>query len=244
MREFMQNAKDNLSFLLVSLLIVAVTIGVTFLVEKLIKVQKDPRNRTRKIALIGVFSAISGVLMLLEVPLPFAPPFYKLDFSELPVLICAFAYGPAAGAVAEFLKILLKLLLKGTTTAFVGDLANFIVGMSLILPASILYHIRKTRKTALLGMGCGTLVMTVFGSLFNAVYLIPTFARMFGMPLEAIIGMGSAINPRITDLTGFILFCVVPFNLLKGLLVSLLTFLLYKRLSPMIHKAQNAGGES
>lgn len=244
MREFMQNAKDNLSFLLVSLLIVAVTIGVTFLVEKLIKVQKDPRNRTRKIALIGVFSAISGVLMLLEVPLPFAPPFYKLDFSELPVLICAFAYGPAAGAVAEFLKILLKLLLKGTTTAFVGDLANFIVGMSLILPASILYHIRKTRKTALLGMGCGTLVMTVFGSLFNAVYLIPTFARMFGMPLEAIIGMGSAINPRITDLTGFILFCVVPFNLLKGLLVSLLTFLLYKRLSSMIHKAQNAGGES
>ncbi|MBP5383736.1 MAG: ECF transporter S component [Lachnospiraceae bacterium] len=240
MSELFQNAKDNLSFLLVSALIVAGAIILAKVVEKLIGFKADTRIRVRRIAFIGIFSAIATVLMLLEIPLPFlAPPFYKIDFSELPVLICAFAYGPVAGMITEFLKVLLKLLFKGTTTAFVGDLANFVIGIMLILPASIIYHIKKTRKNALIGLGAGVALMTVFGTVFNAVYLLPTFAELYGMPLDAIIGMGAEINANITDVTTFVCFCVAPFNLLKGLAVSVLTFFLYKPLSPMIHKVHD-----
>ena len=131
---------------------------------------------------------------------------------------------------------MVKLLLKGTTTAFVGDFANFFVGCALVLPASIIYHTRPGRKTALMGMALGTLVMTIFGSFFNAIYLLPKFASLYGMPLEAIIGMGTAVNASITDVKTLVLFAVVPFNLLKGIVVSLLTFLLYKRISPILHK--------
>ena len=238
MKELMKTMEENMEFLLISLAIVAAAIILAKIVEKVIGFKNDERNRTRRITFIGIFSAIAGVLMFLEFPLPFAPPFYKLDFSELPVLICAFAYGPMAGVIAEFLKVVLKLLFKGTTTAFVGDLANFVVGLMMILPASIIYHIKKTRKTALIGMGAGIVLMTVFGTVFNAVYLLPTFAELYGMPLDAIIAMGSEINAGIHDVTTFVCFCVAPFNLVKGLLVSVFTYLLYKRLSPFIHKIQ------
>lgn len=167
--------------------------------------------------------------MCLELPLFFAPDFYKLDFSELPVLITAFYFGPVAGVVTEFLKVVIKLLLKGTSTAFVGDFANFVVGCSFILPAAIVYHIRKSRRTAIVGMAVGTVILTIFGSLFNAVYLLPTFSKLFGMPLEAIVGMSQAVNPAITNVQTLVLMAVVPFNLLKGILVSVITYLLYKR---------------
>ena len=173
--------------------------------------------------------------MYLEIPLWFAPSFYELDFSEIPVLICAFAYGPVAGVIAELCKVFVKLFLKGTSTAFVGDLANYVIGCSLILPASIIYHVKKTRNAALIGMGVGTVVMAVFGSAFNAFYLIPTYVVLFGMPLDAIIGMGTAVNPNIKDVWTLVLFAVVPFNLLKGVTDSAITFLLYKKLSPIIH---------
>ena len=152
------------------------------------------------------------------------------------MLICTFYLGPVAGVAAELLKVLLKLLLKGTSTAFVGDFANFAVGCSFVLPASMVYHARPGKRTALLGMGVGTAVMTVFGSAFNAVYLLPKFAALYGMPMEAIIGMGTKINPSITSVTTLVLFAVVPFNLLKGVIDSLLTFLLYKRISPILHR--------
>ena len=137
---------------------------------------------------------------------------------------------------AELVKVLVKLLLKGTTTAFVGDFANFAVGCSFVLPASLVYHARPGRKSALIGLVVGTLCMTVFGSAFNAVYLLPKFAALYGMPMEAIIGMGTKVNAHITSVSTLVLFAVVPFNLLKGALVSLLTFLLYKRISPLLHK--------
>ena len=174
--------------------------------------------------------------MLVELPLFFAPGFYKLDISELPVLICTFYLGPVAGVVAELVKVLVKLIIKGTTTAYVGDFANFFVGCSFVLPASVIYHAKPGKKSALTGMIVGTLVMTVFGSAFNAIYLLPKFAEMFGMPLDAIIGMGTAVNSAINSVSTLVLFAVVPFNLLKGIVVSALTFLLYKRISPILHR--------
>ena len=181
-----------------------------------------------------MLSAISTVLMLFEIPLPFAPEFYKLDFSELPILIGSFAIGPVAGVLIELCKILLKLVIKGTTTAFVGDFANFIIGCSLVVPAAIIYHKFKTKRSALVSLITGSLIMTVFGSLFNAFYLLPAFANLYGMPLETIVGIAQEINGSIDSVATLVLFAVVPFNLLKGALLTILTMLLYKHISPVI----------
>ena len=189
-------------------------------------------SKARRVSIIGICSALAAVLHMLDFPLLFlAPEFYKLDFSELPVMLCGIYLGPAAAVACEGLKILLKLLLKGTSTAFVGDFANFAVGCSLVLPAIIVYHIHKSRKSAIVGLVIGTAVLTVFGSAFNAIYLLPKFSQLYGLPLETIIGMGSKINPAIENLTTFVLLAVAPLNLIKGAMISVLTLLLYKRVA-------------
>ena len=237
MNKFITNIVENLTFVLEFVGIVAAVVLVAVIAEKLIAKRNGDKGRiltARKTAMIGMFSAIAGVLMTIEFPVPFAPPFYGIDASELPVLICGFAFGPVASILTEFVKIIIKLLFKPTSTAFVGELANFCVGCSMILPATLIYHARKKKATAVIGSAAGTLCMTVFGTLFNAVYLLPTFAVMYGMPLEAIIGMGTEINSNITNVFTFVAFCVAPLNLLKGSVVSVLTFLLYKPLSPIL----------
>lgn len=228
---------ENLTFVLEFIALVAVLVIVAVIAEKLIAKKNNTEGKiltTRKTAMIGMFSAIAGVLMTIELPVPFAPPFYGIDASELPVLLCGFAFGPVAGVLTEFLKIVIKLFFKPTSTAFVGELANFCVGCAMILPATIIYHMKKKKTTAILASAVGTMTMTVFGTLFNAVYLLPTFAVMFGMPLEAIIGMGTEINANVTNVFTFVAFCVAPLNLLKGAGVSVLTFVLYKPLSPIL----------
>ena len=149
MSELIQSVQENLEFLGVCLLIAAVIFVAAGAAERgLRKKNAMPRTNTpaRRAAIVGVFSAIAAVLMYFELPLWFAPSFYELDFSEIPVMICAFAMGPTAGVAAELCKNLLKLVLKGTSTAFVGDFANFVVGCSLVLPASILYYIKRARR--------------------------------------------------------------------------------------------------
>lgn len=241
MSELIAGIAENVTFVLEFVGIVIVMVLIAVIAEKLIAKKNGTKERiltTRKIAMIGMFSAVAAILMMFEVAVPFlAPGFYKLDASELPVLICGFAFGPVAGVLTEFVKIIIKLLFKPTSTAFVGELANFCVGCSMILPATIIYHVRKKKATAILGSAVGTIVMTIFGTLFNAVYLLPTFAVMYGMPLDALIGMGTEINPGVTDVFTFVAFCVAPLNLIKGGGVSLLTFLLYKPLSPILKAA-------
>lgn len=237
MNQFFTNIMENLTFVLEFIALVAVLVIVAVIAEKLIAKKNNYSEKiltTRKTAMIGMFSAIAGVLMTIELPVPFAPPFYGIDASELPVLLCGFAFGPVAGVLTEFLKIVIKLFFKPTSTAFVGELANFCVGCAMILPATIIYHMKKKKTTAILASTVGTMTMTVFGTLFNAVYLLPTFAVMFGMPLEAIIGMGTEINANVTNVFTFVAFCVAPLNLLKGAGVSVLTFVLYKPLSPIL----------
>lgn len=227
---------ETLKFVLVCAAVFAGIILVAWLCEKRLTHDRKLFSSTHYISYTAVFASMAGVLMLVELPLFFAPSFYKLDISELPILICTFYLGPVAGVVAELVKVLVKLIIKGTTTAYVGDFANFVVGCSFVLPASCIYHMKKSKRGALIGMIAGTLVMTIFGSLFNAVYLLPTFAELFGMPLEAIIKMGNDINSAINSVSTLVLFCVVPFNLLKGIIVTVLTMLLYKRISPLLHK--------
>ena len=222
---------DNLSFVLVCILIVAALGFGARLVEKALP-EKRAVTSARRVSIIGICAAIATVLHMLDFPVLFlAPEFYKLDFSELPVLLCGFYLGPSATVACEGVKILLKLLMKGTSTAFVGDLANFVVGCSFVLPATIWYHWHKSKHSAVIGLILGTLSMTVFGTAFNAIYLLPKFAALYGMPLKTIVAMGTAIRGGVTGVTTFVILCVAPLNLLKGAMVSVLTMLLYKRVA-------------
>ena len=188
----------------------------------------------RGITVMALLSALATVLMLLEIPLWFAPNFYKLDFSEVPVLIGAFALGPIAGVLIELVKILINLLINGTETAMVGEIANLILGCALVVPSAYIYHRTRTKKSAILGMVIGTLTFIVAGCLLNAYVLLPTYGRLFGMPIDSLVAIGTAVNPKITSLTSFIILAVAPFNLLKGAVVSVITALLYKYVSPII----------
>ena len=146
-------------------------------------------TKTRTIVEIGMLGAIATVLMLFEFPLPFiAPPFYELDFSEVPVLVGAFALGPMAGASIELIKILINLLINGTVTAFVGEIGNYLLGCSFVIPAAIIYKKYKSKKNAVIAMTAGTITMTVFGCILNAYVLLPTYAAAFGMPIDASVG--------------------------------------------------------
>ena len=231
MASLLAQLKDNLSFVLISAGICTALFLLAKLTERFL-----PGKRTvtpaRRTCIIAICAALAAVLHMLDFPLPFiAPEFYKLDFSEVPVMLCGFYLGPSAAVLCEAVKILLKLLLKGTSTAFVGDFANFVVGCSLVLPATAIYHIKRRKQSAIWGSVCGTAVLTVFGSAFNAIYLLPKFSQLFGLPLDNIIAMGSAINPGIESVSTFVLLAVAPLNLIKGICVSVLTLLLYKRVA-------------
>ena len=227
----LETMQQNLMFVVVTVIIVALIALAAKFSERFFQ-DLHKVSRTRRMCIIAICGAIAAVLHMLDFPLLFlAPEFYKLDFSELPVMLCGFYLGPSAAVFCEVIKILLKLLLKGTSTAFVGDFANFVVGCSLVLPAIIIYHTKKSRTSAMWGSAVGTVILTIFGSMFNAVYLLPKFAQLYGMPLEVIIGMGTQINSNIHSVQSFVLLCVAPLNLIKGATISILTLLLYKKVA-------------
>lgn len=231
MGEIITQIQENLRFFSICVVIALGVILIAKLAEKFLLKHRSV-SAARRVSIIGMCSAIAMVLYILDFPVPFlAPPFYKLDFSEIPVLLCGFFLGPSAGVICLALKVLLKLLLQGTTTAFVGDLANFVVGCTLVLPATIIYHVHKSKKSALIGLIAGTLTMATFGSLFNAIYLIPEFSRLYGIPLEAIVAMGAQIHGSIDSVGKLAAMCVAPLNLVKGAAVSVLTMLLYKHVA-------------
>lgn len=231
MEKLLEQIQQNAVFVLITALIIVAVAVLARLVER-----KLPHLRSvtpaRRVSIIGICSAIAVVLHILDFPLLFlAPDFYKLDFSEVPVLLGGFFLGPSAAVTIEGIKILLKLLFKGTSTAFVGDFANFFVGCCFVLPATVWYHTHKSKNGAILGLALGTLVMTVIGTAFNAVYLLPKFAQLYGIPMEVLIGMGTAVHSGVTGVFSFVALCVAPLNLVKGAAVSLLTMLLYKRVA-------------
>ena len=198
------------------------------------RTRADSIGRTRYLVQIGMLAGIAVVLMLFDIPLPFAPSFYQIDLSELPVLIGAFAMGPMAGVLIELIKVLLNLVINGTDTAFVGEFANFLIGCALIVPAALVYQRKKTRKSAVIGMTLGTIVMAAVGGVINAYVLLPAYSAAFGIPIDGLVEMGAAVNRAITSLPTFCLFAVVPFNLVKGLVVSVITLLLYKHISRIL----------
>lgn len=191
----------------------------------------------RNMVFIGMFGAVAAVLESFQIAVPFAPPFYKLDFAETPILIGAFAIGPMAAVFMEMVKVLLHLIIKGTTTMFVGDVANFIGSLLFVLPASIIYKKHKTKKMAMVGLGVSVVTATLAAVFINSFITLPLYGKIAFDGIENIIAIGTQINPSITNLTTFVIFAIVPFNIVKCSLNSLVTVLLYKRLSVLIHGA-------
>ncbi len=199
-------------------------------------VSLEQRSNAKVVAKVGVLAAVAAVLMMLEFPLWFTPGFYELDFSEVPVLLGTFAMGPGAGAMIELVKILINFVLRGSDTGGVGEFANFLIGCSLIIPAGFIYKRNKTFKNAILGMIVGTMTLAVVGAFLNYYLLLPLFSNIYGAPIQAFIDMGNAVNSAIVDLKTLVLYAVVPFNLFKGIVVSAMVLLVYKKVSPILHK--------
>ena len=191
------------------------------------------RSHTRTIAQTAMLGAVAGILMNFEFPLPFlAPSFYQLDFSEIPVLIGSFAMGPFAGVMVELVKILVHLVTRGTSTGGVGDFANFLFGCAYIVPAGVIYrfHHQKSRAHAVAGMAVGTSLTTVLACFMNVFVLLPMYGRLFNMPVQAFIEMGTAVHASVHSLLGFAALIIVPFNLFKYTLTSVIVFFIYKRI--------------
>lgn len=187
------------------------------------------KMNARIAAFVGMLGALSMVLMLVNFPLPFAPTFMKLDFAELPALFAGFFLGPVYGMLVVIVKILLKIVVQGTETAFVGEFSNVVGSSVFVLTAAFIYMKNKTKKGAVLSMAVAIVVVSVLSIFINAYVMFPMYIKLYGMPLEAIIGMGSATNPMVKDMTTLMLFSVFPFNLVKYTLTSTITYLIYKR---------------
>ena len=170
-------------------------------------VRRRSNTKVRYMTQVGMLSAVATVLMLFEFPLPFVPDFYKIDISEIPVLLGTFAMGPLAGV--------LNFVINGTTTGGIGELANFLIGCSFCVPAGLIYKRMHTRKGALTGLVTGTVIMVLIGCLLNAFVLLPTYAAAFGIPLDTLVQMGHALNPAINGVTTFVILAVGPFNLIR-----------------------------
>ena len=188
----------------------------------------------KNITRIAILGALGGFLMLIDFPIFIAPSFYKLDIGDLPCLIGAFAMGPIPGIFIQIIKILIKLLFKPTSTAFIGEIAAFIFSSSYCVSASFIYQNNKNKKGAKKAIIIGTIIMVIISSLANYLFIIDAYSRLYGMPLEAIIGLGKEIFSIINSKLSLVICCVVPFNLIKAALVDVLTLLLYKHISPLL----------
>lgn len=188
-------------------------------------------DHIRRLTATAILSALAAVLMYLEFPVPLVPSFLKGDFSDLPAIIGAFAYGPVAGVVIELIKNLIHLPMTGTSG--VGELANFLLGAAYVLPAGILYHIRKDKIGALWGAVAGTLFAGLVSFPVNYFITYPFYTKF--MPMEAIMGMYTALNPAADELWKALLMFNLPLTVVKGSVNVLITFIVYKKLSPLLH---------
>ena len=196
------------------------------------KVNTSTMIRTKDMTKVAMLSVIGFVLMYFQLPLTFvAPPFMKIDISDLPVLMGAFTMGPVYGIIIAALKNLMHIIFKGTMTAGVGELSNFIISSTFAVISSYIYRKHRTYKGAVLAMTVGVVAMTILAMTSNYFVVFPLYGKV--MPMEAIIAMGSAITPKITGLFTMMIYSVLPFNLIKGFTTSAVMMLVYKKISPL-----------
>lgn len=191
-------------------------------------------SRTHKLVVTAMLGAVAFVLQMLEFPMPFLiPSFVQMDFSELPGLLAAFSIGPVSGVSVCLIKNVIKVIFK-TTTGGVGELCNFLIGAGLVVPAGLFYQHVKSRKGALAGALVGAVCMGLLSVPINYFISYPIYTVF--MPLDVIVGMYQELLPSVDGLLACLVLFNMPFTMLKGLLVTVLCFLVYKPLSPLLHK--------
>ncbi len=196
------------------------------------KVNSSSMIRTKDMTKVGMLSVIAFILMYFQLPITFvAPPFMKLDISDLPVLMGAFTMGPVFGIIIAALKNILHIVFKGTMTAGIGELSNFIISSTFAFVSAYFYRKHRTYKGAIISLTMGVLAMTFLAMLSNYFVVFPLYAKV--MPMDAIIAMGSAITSKITGLFTMMIYSVLPFNLIKGFTTSAVMMLVYKKISPI-----------
>ncbi|ABP67371.1 hypothetical protein Csac_1786 [Caldicellulosiruptor saccharolyticus DSM 8903] len=183
---------------------------------------------------ISIFGALAFVVMLIEFPLGIFPDFLKLDFSDSIALILSFALGPLSGVAVEFLKNVLHLFV--TKTAGIGELANFMIGGCLVFVAGYIYNKNRTKKGAILALALSTLVFSIWAGILNYFVLLPLYEKALKFPITEIVKLAAKFNSLITDKFTLVLFSIIPFNLIKGAIISIVTFVLYKRLSKIVKR--------
>ncbi len=215
--------------------------------------QKNFFNSTR-IAVIALFATLSGILYIFGFPISVAfPSFLELNFSDIPALIGTFTLGPVSGAIIVFVKIIIKLIFKPTSTAFVGELADLIIGIAFVVPAGIIYRKKRTFKGALLAMFVGTVASVAASVLANRFLLVPFYVKFFFEgSWEALIGMMKPLFPSCTRDTFYNFYLwvsVLPFNVMRCLIAALVTLVVYKHISRAVNRlnaklAPKATGEA
>lgn len=202
--------------------------------KRAVQAGSDTRMKVKTIAFVGLMGAVSAVLMLFRFPIPFMPPFLSFDLSGLMEMLGGFMFGPFAAVCIIIVKILLQLVMQGSLSLGTGELQNFILSSCYVLPALFIYHRHKSKKTAAAGMAVSTIFVSIVAILTNLYLIIPFYVKLFGMTMEDIIGMCSAVNPAMKNAMTMALFGILPFNLIKYGVTSLVTFIVYKRLSKLI----------
>lgn len=193
---------------------------------------KKRKLSTRVLVKVGLLSAVAFLLMFIEMPIPgLFPDFLKIDISDMPALIAGLAMGPAAGICVEIVKNFLHTIVA-TTTGGVGEIANIIVGSAFVVATSVVYRRKKDFKSLVIGFVCGTLAIIAVGSIVNYFFLLPFYGQLMGM--DAIISLGKAVNPNVHNLLTFVIWFIAPFNLIKGVMILILSIPLYKKLERLI----------
>ena len=218
--------RKNIEFVGISLLLMIIVFVIAraseVLIEKRNGVKFASKNtKVNKTVIMAMLSAIAVILMYFDFPIPIIAPGF----------IGSFMLGPCAGVVIEAVKVILHFCMKGTTTAFVGDFANFILGCMYVVPASIIYHIKKTRKMAVVSLAIGGIILVIAGMALNAWYLLPKYSELYGLPMDTLIAMGTKVNASIKDVFSFVALAVAPFNVIKAVIDGVITVVLYKYLS-------------
>ncbi len=198
-------------------------------------IKKPGLSSTKIIAKVGVLSAIAYVLMFISVPLPIFPSFLKIDLSDIPAIFGGMSLGPMAGLAIVIVKNFLQGI-TASTTGGVGEFANIVIGGSYVLIICLFYRKLKGTKGVLAGGLVGIVVMTIMGCIMNYYIMMPLYATVYGMPLEQIIQMGTVINPKVTDLYTFVIWMIAPFNIVKAVLMTVVTLPLFKKMEKLLSK--------
>lgn len=196
--------------------------------------KKQKTISTKTMTKVSILAAISYILMFISIPIPgIFPEFLKIDISDVPAIFGGMSLGPIAGFTIVLIKNLFQAM-TASTTAWIGEIANMLIGGSYVIIVSMIYRKRKDIKGLIVGFILGTIAMVVVGCLSNYYMLLPFYATV--MPMDAIISAGQIINPNVTDLASFVIWMIAPFNLVKAMIISILTLPLYKKMEIVLKK--------